>query len=561
MIGVVGPDARAVEYDVCIVGSGPAGLTVANEVVRVPEIGRVCVLESGQRTTTPFADALRELDTSGIAVTDYSRERILGGASSTWAGLSSMLDEIDFETRPWVPGSGWPITRADLLPYYGRAAKRYGFPDPSHFEKARWANASAAGDFVPSWQRLCEKVFLASAEPQRFGRDFATIFDSAAADLYLDATVVRLEGRQESGLARVAVARSSAGGTLRVRAKRFVLACGGIENPRLLLASCYACPSGLGNEHDQVGRYLMNHPKGDRGRIVLEPPVRELPAYFGFLYEDLSGFFGLRASDAEQRSQEILNSYVRFRPMYDWSHCQGVEAALYYLKRLTPLIRRFRRSRAGDVIALRDYAETGDETDLQNARKSRADHLRLAALIWKDRGDVFDYLRHRLSRRRVPMVRSLVVRNFMEMEPQPGNRVTLGTRRDAFDVPIPAVHHAPSLRDRRSVRILHDMLHDELASAGWGRMISAIDPDAEPWPVDRDASHHMGTTRMGTDPRTSVVDASCRIHTCPNVYVAGSSVFPTSGHANPTYTLVALAIRLAEHLGRDLVVSRGDSLE
>jgi choline dehydrogenase-like flavoprotein len=556
MIVEPGSDDRSVSYDVCIVGSGPAGLTVANELVRRPALGRICVLESGGRTTTPFADALRRVETSGIAIKEYSRERLLGGASSTWAGLSSLLDDIDFEQRPWVPGSGWPITRAALLPYHAQAAMRYGFPAPELFDDARWAKVAGAGDFAPRFDQLCPKVFLAPAEPQRFGKELAHVFDSSRADLYLDATVVRFDGDTDSGRAREAIARHSGGGTLRVRATVFVLACGGIENPRLLLASRYACPQGLGNEHDQVGRYLMNHPKGDYGRIVLEPPLRELPAYFGFFYEGFAGFFGLRASDTKQRSGKVLNCYVRFRPMYDWSHCEGVEAALYYVKRWKPLVRGFRRSRTGEVVPLRDYAETGDESDLQNERKTRSDHFHLAALAWKDRANVLAYLRHRLSRRRVPLVRSIVVRNFMEMEPRAGNRVTLGDGVDAFGVPVPIVHHEPSERDRRSVRALHEVLRDELAAAGWGRMVLAIDENVDPWPVDFDASHHIGTTRMGSDPRTSVVDASCRVHSTPNVFLAGSSVFPTSGHANPTYTLVALAIRLAEHLATDRVTTR-----
>lgn len=547
---------RLVDYDVCIIGGGPAGLTVAGELARIAGGRRICVLESGGRSNTAFADGLREVVASGIAIKEYSRERVLGGASSTWAGLSTPLDEIDFARRPWVPGSGWPISSEELLPFYARASARYGFPNPDAFLASSWTNVLGAGDFVPKWKGLRPKVFLAPVEPPRFASEHVAVFDSARADLFLDATVVRLEGDHESGAVRMAIARNSHGGTLRVAANVFVLAAGGIENPRLLLVSRYACDEGLGNENDQVGRYLMNHPKGDCGRIVLDPPLRELPAYFGFLFGEISGFFGLRASEALQRSHEILNSYVRFRPMYDWSHCDGVEAALYYLKRLKSAGRRFRRSRAGEVVPLRDYAETGDETDLQNQRKKLSDHLRLAALVWKGRADVLDYLRHRLSRRRIPLVRSIVVRNFMEMEPRTGNRVTLSQRADALGVAIPKVHHEPGSRDRRTMQILHERLRDELAAAGWGRMVSGIDAGAEPWPVDFDASHHMGTTRMGSDPKASVVDANCRVHSCPNVYVAGSSVFPTGGHANPTYTLVALAIRLAEHLA-----SRGERAE
>ena len=135
----------------------------------------------------------------------------------------------------------------------------------------------------------------------------------------------------------------------------------------------------------------------------------------------------------------------------------------------------------------------------------------------------------------------------MEMEPRAENRVTLGDTKDEYGEPLPHVHHECSELDKRSLIELHRVLGQEVAALGLGRLESRLGQE-HPWPIDHDASHHMGTTRMGSDPKSSVVDLNCKIHGVDNVYVAGASVFAMSGCANPTMTLVALAIRLADHL-------------
>ena len=135
----------------------------------------------------------------------------------------------------------------------------------------------------------------------------------------------------------------------------------------------------------------------------------------------------------------------------------------------------------------------------------------------------------------------------MEMEPRAENRVTLSSTKDAYGEPLPHVHHECSELDRRSLIELHRVLGQEVAALGFGNLESNL-ADEQRWPIDHDASHHMGTTRMGSDPKSSVVDPDCKVHGVENLYMAGASVFPTSGCANPTLTIVALAIRLAGHL-------------
>ncbi len=465
-------------YQVCIIGSGPAGLTVARELHGARKEISLCVLESGKRAPSAFAAGLREVESEGIKIRLASRERIFGGSSTTWAGTSSPLDPIDLRKRPWVRDSGWPVTWNDLLPFYGAAAERFAFPEPNLFETGRWESVKARDRFQHRWSDLDEKVFSTTERPVNFAREFGEIFENEGIDLLLDATVLRLEGEATSGAVTRALVRCSSGAEMRIHAHLFVLAAGGIENARLLLLSRFACRRGLGNEHDQVGRYLMNHPKETLGTIQLRRPLRRWSAYLGYSCEGFSGYLALRLRDSVQEEHGLLNAHLRLQPALESGWWRGASG-----------------------------------------------------------------LRRKASR-----LHSVATRNFLEMEPEAENRVMLSVRRDALGQPLARVRHRVSALGRRTLEVLHRTLEAEIARAGWGRFITGVHKNLEPWPIIVDASHHMGATRMGVDALTSVVNRDCRLHSCPNVYLAGASVFPTSGSANPTYTIVALAIRLAAHL-------------
>ena len=554
-------EAALPDYDVCIVGSGPAGMTLA---VELADSGlRVAVLESGRLRTSAPADALRALASEGIAIKEWSRERVFGGTSTTWAGLSSPLDPIDFGPRPFA-APGWPLAREALLPYWERAARRYRFAPLRLYGPEGFGALKGRGDASLAWRELDEKIFLACSEPQDFGREHRAAVEGEGVDLWLDATVLRLERGAAGAGGGGAAGAGGAGGAPRVahaaiaasngrhgelRAAAFVLAAGGIENARLLLVSRDLCAAGLGNEHDQVGRGLMNHPKNYHGVIRLARPVRELPYHFGCLHHGYAGYAGLRLAEARQAELRCLNSYVRFEPLFPWSDNRGVEAFVLIAKRSKGLLRGWKQRREGEVVELRDYSETGDDSDLQNERKSLLGWIGIGVLVLLNAVVVARYLASRLLQGRAPLIRNVRLRNFMEMEPHADNRVTLGEATDAFGQPLAVVRHQTTALDRRSLVALHEALAGELAGNGFGTLESGLAArTGDGWPIDQDASHHMGTTRMGRDPATSVVDANCRLHGAENVYVAGASVFPTSGCANPTFTLVALAIRLADHL-------------
>ena len=171
------PDAELPDVDVCIVGTGPAGMTLARELAGSGLSVRV--LESGRSRTTRHADALRKVRSEGeVGIKDYSRERVLGGASSTWAGLSSPLDRAELEARPDLGIDGWPLTLEELEPYWRRAAADYRFAPLEFFGSAGFGALKSQGDTEPGWEHLEEKVFLAAAEPQRFGKEHRSVFET-----------------------------------------------------------------------------------------------------------------------------------------------------------------------------------------------------------------------------------------------------------------------------------------------------------------------------------------------------------------------------------------------
>lgn len=537
-------------YDVVVVGSGPAGTTVAMELA---DSGlRVAVLESGGLRATPRGDALKRVASRGLAIKDWSRERVFGGASTTWAGLSSPLDSIDFEDRAIVKHGRWPISRDELVPYWKRAT-RYRFAEWDRFGPSGFATLRDEGALRPKWSHLEEKTFLACAQPQDFGREHRENYErSATIDLWLHATVTAVRGGSPS--ASHLEVRDSAGRSFRFAGRAFVIACGGIENARLLLNSRDACAAGLGNEHDQVGRCFMNHPKNYHGILELATPVDSLPYWFGCLKDGYAGYGGLRLSEREQRHRGVLNSYVRFEPLFPWSDSRGVESLVLLAKRSSFVLDAWKARRRGEVVELRDYSETGDDSQLQNEKKSLLGWLGVVFAILFDLRRVAHYAWYRVIARKKPKVKRVRLRNFMEMEPRLENRVVLGAELDEYGSPLPVVEHDVSELDKRSVIELHRELKREFAATGVGKLESDLER-AAPWPIDQDASHHLGTTRMGDDRASSVVDRDLRIHGVENVHVAGGSVFPTSGCANPTYTIVALSIRLADHLRARLAAS------
>ena len=512
------PGPLDLEGEVCVIGAGAAGISLTRRLLRLGHT--VVLLESGGLDYEPSTADLNAGETVGEDYYDLedSRLRFFGGTTAIWGGRCAELDPIDLEARDYVPHSGWPLGRDELERWYDEARPLFGLPPrrPQPDELRR------AGVPLPRFESLETPLWT-------FDRRFNRFAWESCADLEADprcgivthATVTAIVAG--GGAVERIEARSLGTGRLTVRAKAFVLAAGGIENPRLLLAS------GLGNGHDQVGRYFMEHPHARGGRIV-EAAAWPLLNAFGRRHriggEDVAAL--IAPSEALQRREAILNTSLTVVARQPEGRRQFIGMKAY-----SGLKHKMAPTRRGRTLWMATKKAAGwAQRHIDPARP---------------------WLLHKLGGVDV----ALLVRG--EQAPNPDSRVTLSGELDSTGVPRVRLDWRLSAIDVRSVAILVDALGRELARLGLGRVEPADWLQSGRWKTDPLVSshpiggyHHMGTTRMGTDPRTSVTDADGKVHGLANLWVAGSSLFPTGGWANPTLTIVALALRGAERISREL---------
>lgn len=514
-------------FDICIIGSGPAGMTLASELSSSNK--KICVVESGGISKNQSVDKLKEVVSTGdVKIRESSRERIFGGTSTTWSGLSSPLDDIDLHT--------WPITKSEIYEYYRRSEK-YGFTNLNEFSDAGISEARKNADFTLQSKNIKEKIFIAKDPAWNFAKELKHIFEKDNVDIFLNSTVVDIK-KNGNDIQEISI--KSEGDTYSIKSKIFIIAAGGIESTRILLTS------NIGNENDLVGRYITNHPKNNYGVIRLNKPVKDLTYLFGYLHSGWARSAGISLTEEMQKSLGILNSYVRLEPVFPWTDSVGVTEVIAISKKLKYILDYWKRMQK-KIVGLRDWNETGD------TRKKDIKFNWFTAIykIIIDAPKVISYGYHRIFQNKVIPIKSIRLRNFMEMEARYENRIILDDKTDINGNRIPKVILNFSELDKRSVIELHRILGEEIRNRGIGILESDIDK-VEVWPINSEASHHLGGAIMGLDRTKSVVDQNLKVHSTNNLYICSGSVFPTSGCANPTYTICALAIRLADHLKKTL---------
>jgi choline dehydrogenase-like flavoprotein len=508
------PDDTTVATDVCIVGAGPAGIALARELAGLR--CRVCVLEGGGFGLDRRSQSLLAGEVAGQRHAPLTDGRVagFGGTTLVWSGACRPLDRTDFEPRSWVPDSGWPFGSDELEPYYRRAHTLCEL-GPYEYGAEAWRKAGEPLATFPE-EALHSIVFQFS--PTRFGTRYRHEIGRApnlTTFLHASATEVELahDGSSVIGV-RAAMLR---GTRLRVRARVVVLAGGGIENARLLLASRGVLACGVGNQHDLVGRYFMEHLYLVAGRLDLANPGR-----FG-LYRahrraatTIEG--GLALSDGTARRERLLRGVFLFPPTF---------RALPEFD--SPAVVSFQHL----VRALR-----------VGSLPYRVGHHAKQVAFGLDK--VVLSAARALAERRQPR-RWVATRFCGEQAPNRDSRVRLSDARDALGRPRARLEWRLSELDWTSIRRAHELLAAGASASGLGELslVRSLDDVVA-------CCHHLGTTRMHVEPCRGVVDPTCRVHGLPNLYVAGSSVFPTGGYANPTLTIVALALRLADHLKAEI---------
>lgn len=521
------------QTDVCIIGSGAVGITLGLELNS--RNVDVIVLEAGgldrDRKVEGEAFAIEHL---GVPYANPSptRGRWYGGSTNLWYGRIATLCQIDFEARPWVPHSGWPLDYEELTPWIARAAEILEIPDVDRMDIGHWAGHPAVELFVERGG-ACLEVFVWAEGLYMGPRHRDTLAASRNVRVLLDATVSELVPTENSIAIDSVTVIGPASNRFSVQAAAYVLAAGGLENPRLLLASTGRSEHGVGNARDLVGRFYMEHPRTQASATVdLRGVDPARIAQLQVLAEHSTpehGMAQLRVTFPRQmqRDEELLNHGVQADFASSVHGTDGYAA----LRRLAA------RARGRDVDDIGRDITSSVASDVRDALKDSPALVRHGA--------------QRLKKRALPT--SMFLHDQMEQEPDPLSRVTLDrSRRDRWGLPGLQLNWRIGDSTYRSQVRMHELLRDILHRSGIESFSSSVLDDPESPPRIMEMNHPSGTTRMSADPSRGVVDTDLRVHDMENLYIAGSSTFPTVGHANPTLTIVALAARLAEHLHRRL---------
>ncbi|MBL8323721.1 MAG: GMC family oxidoreductase [Rubrivivax sp.] len=529
-------DAMEAETTVCVIGGGAAGLTMALEFER-RGIDTI-VLESGGFGPDPLTMDLYRGEDVGIPYDFGSnqRSRFLGGCSNCWGGWCRPMDPEDFQKRDWVPGSGWPFGIDELRPFYERAHRvlRLG---PVNYDIDHWVKAIGRQDVrrmpLPSGE-VVDSVSQFSL-PLRYGKHHRRDLKSARhVRVFLHANVVDIETAPDGGQVRRVHVRTLTGKRMSVEARHFVLACGGIENVRLLLASNKRQAEGLGNSSGLVGRYFMDHPRLLLGKFTLREPWRRNKLYdimFHYLNRAVraNGIHvaaQLTVAHAVQQRERMLNGRIWFSSIFPGEGTAAAEA----LKRM-----KFRVHGKIDPNHgfWHDMGILAREP-LNAANFIAARQLRPVGL---------------LKEMHFQMIKEARFQMICEPAPDPDSRITLAESCDALGMPRVRIDWRLGDLVKHTFDRTVAIVGKEISDAGIADVTYDPPQLGREWPAEIEGTwHYMGTTRMNDSPTQGVVDRHGRMHDLGNMYIAGSSVFPTAGANFPTITLVALALRLADHL-------------
>lgn len=532
------------QFPVVVVGAGPVGLSLATALAR-DGVGCL-VLESGGRGAEDRVQELGDADLADPRVHDAMRiavARRLGGTSSLWGGRCLPLDPIDFAARPWVDAA-WPIDHAELMAWIPAAAAATDSGAPVYADAPLFPDADGAisADHLERWVNVQSSATV-------FARDIA---GNRNLEVRTHATVTGMEFATDGHVCAITVAHSLSGEQLTLPVRHVVLAAGGLETTRLLLATRRDAPGRFGGDDGPLGRNYMAHVVGEIADIVLGDPRRAAALDF---HVDTHGSYVRRrfvVSDAAQRAGHLLNTafWPVVPPVADARHRDAVLSFVY-------LALRDRR------LGSRVVAEAIRRRHIPDPPPPARPHLaNLVAGLPRAAGFAADFARRRfLGRHRLP---GFFVRNpagryglayHAEHLPSVLSRAMLTADSDRLGLPRLAVDLRFAPGDAESVVRSHDLLDGWLRRNRIGSLDYRCPVEERGAAVLAQASHgthQIGLTRMAGHAGAGIVSPTLATFDSPNLYVAGSAVFPTSGQANPTLSAVALALRLGAHLRRQV---------
>jgi len=536
-------------WDLCLVGTGPVGMAMALECERLGMV--VLVLEAGETAVNPaLAEASRAqiVDRDRHADMEIAVCRALGGTSWTWGGRCVPYDDIDFAPRSFVADAHWPLTHDEIRPWYKLAAEYLLCgSDRVDYPFSRPLAGGVTLNFVERWARE-SRVILEHRARLIAAKHIHISLKSVVTGLKLNETEDEVES----------VSVVTPAGPATVKARRIVLAMGGVETTRLLLNLRQTYPSAIGGVDGPLGRHYMGHISGKIASIVFDDPraIAELDFQLEPQPDGRKAWIRRRfmLTEAAQIEHKVLNT--AFWPdnpaFYDPSHRSGVLSSVFLALAFPPSGRKL----LSEAIRL---AHIGPKPRPYFA------HLR-NAIFGAPQGamDIYRILRDRFLRK--PKKPGFLVSNrggryalhyHAEQIPNAESRITLSDETDAYGVRRAKIDLRFTEQDVQSVIDSHAILDKALRANKIGRLeylYEGAKLREKVWAQAADGFHQVGTTRMGADPAANVVDADLRVHGLANLYVASSSIFPTSGQANSTMLAVAFGLRLVHLLNSQTAI-------
>ncbi|MGI8584565.1 MAG: GMC oxidoreductase [Chitinophagaceae bacterium] len=537
---------QIVEADFCIAGGGPAAISLA---LNLPKTSKIVLIAGGGWSETSANQDLNR----GIIVPpgsheplEENRRRQFGGASAVWGGRCVPLDSMDFKKRFWIDDSGWPITYEDMFPYYEQAAMLCQI---GSFE-------FCANRVFPNKQKEIIEGFDSDefvsnclerwSPPIHFAKTYRNeLENSTNIHILLDAQVLAWEMLADCDKitnAKVAVGKF----TINIQAKHFLLATGAIENSRLLLTSANNyCTKGIGNEYDNVGRYYMAHLSGTYAELNL---LDRKNVVFDFERDKQNVFCRRRwwIPEKIQESAKLLNTiFFLHHPNSLNGHRDALFSSVYVAKALLLLAKQ--RSKSALISEAKRLPDIKEHL-INIAKNGLPQTPRLIQLGIQ-----------RLAKRRLPYILPSKSNKYWglyfqtEQVPNRESRICL-SKFHKDDLGIPRVEMKLAFKDidTESVVHAHNLFVKNFLQKKFGEIVYSEDGLRQYLKnkinTFNSGAHHIGGTRMSDDPKKGVVDKNSKVYGVSNLFIAGSSVFPTGGHANPTLTIVAQALRLANHL-------------
>ncbi len=494
--------------DVCVIGTGIGGGSFVSSYLK--SAGGLVIIEAGNK---------RDGENVGVQSTgrDFGlaayRDIAIGGTSKTWRGVCAPMDDIDFTRRAWISDSAWPIARQDLESYYQRASELLNLPDYEYYRDPGRTHAARirADDFEFDRGVFVNKYFLQTRPPKNFHDEIFTWLPRRSDSvLVYNAIALELIMNRDGTAVETLLVKNNQGQTLSVQARKFVVCAGALETPRLLLNSRGAGDAGLGNAHGHVGCYLMDHPMTSVGQIRLRKPRR------ASLYQSVNLTLsqhikaGVVMTDDMQRTHQLPNHCVYLLP----SLSRGLDDQYEKLRR-SLILSRNKRLSLPDVAKLMTNPNTI--------------HWALSYLLPVDA-----YYRY------------ADLYYISEQTPTQSSRVSLSSKRDRFGYPVANVNWVISDEDIASISRFNSLLLNAFPASAYE--VTGSKDDAGIGDSLYAAAHFMGTARMSAVKSGGVVDSDLKVWDVANLYVCDGSVIPIAGNANPSLTIAALAVRLADHL-------------